>query len=116
MRIGTLAHAAGVTTKTVRFYEQAGLLPEPPRTPSGYRDYPPEFADRLVFIRGAQAAGLTLAEIRDVLAVGDSGQAPDGAAAELIAARLRAIETRLVELTHTRDALRALTQARDPGT
>ncbi|MGK5531108.1 MerR family DNA-binding protein [Streptomyces sp. URMC 129] len=97
-----------MTTKTVRFYEQAGLLPEPPRTPSGYRDYPPEFADRLVFIRGAQAAGLTLAEIRDVLAVGDSGQTPHGPAAELIATRLRAVESRLADLVRTRDTLRAL--------
>ncbi len=113
MRIGSLAHAAGVTTKTVRFYEQAGLLPEPPRTPSGYRDYPPESADRLVFIRGAQAAGLSLAEIRDVLAVRDSGQEPHGQVADLIAGRLRQIETRLAELTHARNTLRALAPA--PG-
>ncbi|MDT0318203.1 heavy metal-responsive transcriptional regulator [Streptomyces millisiae] len=109
MRIGTLAHAAGVTAKTIRFYERAGLLPEPPRTPSGYRDYPPESADRLVFIRGAQAAGLSLAQIRDVLTIRDSGQPPNGAVADLIAAQLRQVEARLAELTHARNALRELT-------
>jgi DNA-binding transcriptional MerR regulator len=110
MRIGTLAHAAGVTAKTVRFYERAGLLPEPPRTPSGYRDYPPESADRLVFIRSAQAAGLSLAEIRELLAVRDSGQAARGPAADLIASRLRQIEHRLEDLARTRNALLELTR------
>ncbi|WP_052851985.1 heavy metal-responsive transcriptional regulator [Streptomyces avicenniae] len=108
MRIGTLAHAAGVTAKTVRFYERTGLLPEPPRTPSGYRDYPPESADRLAFIRGAQAAGLSLSEIRDVLRVRDSGQAPSGPTAALIAGHLRQVEERLEDLTRTRNALRDL--------
>ncbi|WP_234320370.1 MerR family transcriptional regulator [Streptomyces sp. SBT349] len=97
-----------MTTKTVRFYEQAGLLPEPPRTPSGYRDYPPESADRLLFIRGAQAAGLSLAAIRDILLIHDSGQTPHGRGADLIASQLRQIEIRLEELTHTRNALRAM--------
>ncbi|WP_457757817.1 MerR family DNA-binding transcriptional regulator [Streptomyces mirabilis] len=41
MRIGELASVSGLTAKTIRFYEQAGLLPDPPRTPGGYRDYPP---------------------------------------------------------------------------
>lgn len=51
MRTGALASASGLTAKTIRFYEQAGLLPEPPRTASGYRDYPPQAAHRLAFIR-----------------------------------------------------------------
>jgi DNA-binding transcriptional MerR regulator len=41
MRIGELAAACGVTAKTIRFYEQAGLLPEPVRTADGYREYRP---------------------------------------------------------------------------
>ncbi|MGP4113504.1 heavy metal-responsive transcriptional regulator [Streptomyces sp. 4N509B] len=108
MRIGTLAHAAGVTTKTIRFYERSGLLPEPPRTPSGYRDYPPESAERLEFIRGAQSAGLSLAEIRLLLRVRDEGTEHDPAAARLLTSQLRRIDDRILELTRTRDALRAL--------
>ena len=61
MHIGALAAASGATTKTIRFYEQAGLIPDPPRTQAGYRDYRAESVDRLAFIRTAQAAGLTLA-------------------------------------------------------
>jgi DNA-binding transcriptional MerR regulator len=57
MLIGALAARAGLSAKTIRFYEQAGLLPEPPRTPAGYRDYPPAMLARLSFIGQAQAAG-----------------------------------------------------------
>ncbi|WP_083976187.1 MerR family DNA-binding transcriptional regulator [Kitasatospora azatica] len=55
MRIGALAATTHTTTKTLRFYEQAGLLDLPPRTPGGYRDYPPTATTRVAFIRTAQA-------------------------------------------------------------
>lgn len=51
VRIGALAAASGTTTKTIRFYEQVGLLPGPPRTQGGYRDYHPGSVERLAFIR-----------------------------------------------------------------
>lgn len=108
MRIGALAAATGTTTKTIRFYEEAGLLPPPPRTPAGYREYPTEAATRLRFIRDAQAAGLTLAEIGQVLAIRDSGQAPCAHVTGLIQAHLAQVDRRIAELHHTRDALDAL--------
>ncbi|MFF4825713.1 heavy metal-responsive transcriptional regulator [Streptomyces sp. NPDC001312] len=108
MRTGELAAASGLTAKTIRFYEQAGLLPEPPRTPSGYRDYPPQAAYRLAFIRDAQSAGLTLAEIRSILALRDSGEPPCTHVADLIEQRLADIERRMAELRKTRTALRGL--------
>jgi MerR family copper efflux transcriptional regulator len=108
MRIGVLAAKAGFTTKTIRFYEQAGLLPEPARTPAGYRDYTPEAANRLAFIRDAQAAGLTLAEIRDVLAIRDSGQAPCQHVTNLIDQHLAQLEQRLAELAQARAVLHDL--------
>lgn len=108
MRTGELAAAAGLTAKTVRFYEQAGLLPEPPRTAGGYRDYPPQTAHRLAFVREAQAAGLTLADIRSVLALRDSGEAPCSHVADLIDQHLADIERRMAELRTTRSALRTL--------
>jgi DNA-binding transcriptional MerR regulator len=118
MRIGVLAAQAGLTTKTIRFYEEAGLLPEPARTPAGYRDYPAEAAGRLAFIRDAQAAGLTLAEIRGVLAIRDGGQAPCRHVTGLIDQHLAQVEQRLTELTQARDALRDLerrARATDPA-
>ncbi|GGJ14190.1 heavy metal-responsive transcriptional regulator [Streptomyces brasiliensis] len=110
MRIGELAAASGLTAKTIRFYEQAGLLPEPPRTPGGYRDYPPQSRVRLAFVREAQSAGLTLAEIRSILALRDSGEAPCAHVADLIQQRLAGIERRLAELRATRTALRTLAE------
>ncbi|SFB95095.1 heavy metal-responsive transcriptional regulator [Streptomyces aidingensis] len=111
MRIGSLAHAAGVSPKTVRFYERAGLLPEPPRTPSGYRDYPPEAADRLVFIRGAQGAGFSLAEIRDMLRLGEEDRPLCEHAHGRLRSRLRQIEERIRELEGARAVLRELASA-----
>ena len=110
MRIGELAAACEMTAKTIRFYEQVGLLPEPARTAAGYRDYPPEAATRLTFIRDAQRAGLTLAEIRSVLALRDSGQAPCDHVGELIQQHLADIEHRKAEQRKTRMALRDLAE------
>ena len=76
MRIGEAAGRAGVPAKTIRFWEDQHLLPPPSRTPSGYRDYDPAILDRLAFIRRAQAAGLTLEAIRQVLDTRDGGQPP----------------------------------------
>ncbi len=73
MRIGELADRAGVSTKTVRYYESIGLMAAPARTPSGYRDYGEDGLERLRFIRDAQASGLTLAEIQSVLELKDAG-------------------------------------------
>src|SRR5215468_254077 len=73
MQLGTnltitqLARASGVKRETVRFYEQRGLLPEPPRNAAGYRLYPPNAKKRMRFIRTAQALGFTLEEIADLL-------------------------------------------------
>jgi DNA-binding transcriptional MerR regulator len=118
MRIGVLAAQAGLTTKTIRFYEDVELLPAPPRTSAGYRDYPAEAVTRLAFVRHAQAAGLTLAEIRGVLAIRDGGQAPCQHVTVLIDQHLIQVEQRLAELTQTRDALRDLQRrafAADPA-
>ncbi|WP_424532353.1 heavy metal-responsive transcriptional regulator [Sphaerisporangium viridialbum] len=118
MRIGVLAAQAGLTAKTIRFYEESGLLASPPRTPAGYRDYPAEAVARLAFVRDAQAAGLTLAEIRSVLVIRDGGQAPCQHVTDLIDQHLAQVEQRLAELTQARTVLGDLQRrasATDPG-
>lgn len=110
MRIGELARACGVTAKTLRYYETQGLLPEPARTAGGYRDYGPEMIARVGFVRSAQAAGLTLRQIRETLLVRDGGQPPCRHVAELVEHRLDEVEQRLRELRHTRTQLRQLQQ------
>ncbi|MGW2089997.1 MerR family DNA-binding protein [Streptomyces sp. NPDC001880] len=119
MRIGALAAATGTTTKTLRFYEQAGLLADPPRTSGGYRVYPAHAPARVGFIRSAQAAGLSLAEIRDVLAIRDDGHPPCAHVAEILNRHLADVEHRIAELKATRTMLRELTltaSATDPAT
>jgi MerR family copper efflux transcriptional regulator len=119
MRIGEAATRAGVPAKTIRFWEDLDLLPQPARTPSKYRDYEPAIIDRLTFIRQAQAAGFTLGQIRGVLDIRDSGEPSCEHVAQLIDARLRDVEKRIVELKATRGHLRALAEraaAQDPAT
>lgn len=118
MRIGEVSRRVGVPAKTIRFWEDEGLLPQPDRTPAGYRDYGPAVLDRLRFIRHAQTAGLSLSAIRQVLAIRDDGQPPCVHVMELIARRLAEVDARLAELTRTRDqlvVLAARAAAQDPA-
>lgn len=108
MRIGELAKAAKTTTKTLRFYEAQGLLPQAERTPAGYRSYTSATLTRIDFIRRGQAAGLTLAQIRQVLDLRDHGQAPCGHVRNLLDERLTAIERQLKQLQELHDTLTKL--------
>src|SRR3546814_10387180 len=74
--IGELSERSNVPAKTLRFYEDVGVLPPPARTSSGYRDYDNSALDRLRFIASAQGAGLSLAEIREVIGIRDEGGIP----------------------------------------
>ena len=118
VKIGEMAAMAGVTTKTLRFYEARGLLPAPTRTPSGYRDYPPEVLNRLDFIRRGRAAGLTLAEISDILELRDAGHAPCHHVEELLACRLAQLNRQIADLQELRANVAALHEgaaAADPN-
>ena len=105
MRIGEIGEAVGVSTKALRFYESIGLLPEPARTPSGYRDYSPEVIERLQFIREAQTAGLTLAEVTSVLELKDAGNRSCEHTLELVQRHLSDIDDKIAALRETRDRL-----------
>lgn len=69
LTIGKLAKLAGVGVETVRFYERKGLLEQPPRRESGYRQYPPEAVSRLRFIRRSKELGFSLSEIKDLMSL-----------------------------------------------
>lgn len=113
MLIGELARETGVSAKALRFYEAQRLLPAPARTPAGYRDYRPAAIERVAFIRRAQGAGLTLAQIGEILAIRDGGQPPCDHVAVLVEQRLAEVAERLDELERTRDELRALRKRLD---
>ncbi len=98
MRIGQLAERCGIPTRTIRFYERRGLLPPPEREPNGYRQYRPETVDRVAFIRNAQAAGLTLAEVASVLDVRDAGSAPCGHVTDILTTKRTAVRGQIRRL------------------
>ncbi|MGH9078108.1 MAG: heavy metal-responsive transcriptional regulator [Acidimicrobiales bacterium] len=110
MRIGELADLAGVTTKALRYYERVGLLAPPARTGSGYRDYSGDALDRLRFIRAAQGVGLTLGEIRGIIAFREQGDPPCCHVLELIERRAWDLEERIAELEKLRGELRQLAE------
>lgn len=83
-----------MTTKTLRFHERRGLLHQPDRTPGGYRGYPSSAPARVRFIKDAQAAGFTLAQITEILAIRDSGNPPCDHVATLVDQRLADVERR----------------------
>jgi MerR family copper efflux transcriptional regulator len=108
LTIGQLARRAGVGIETVRFYERQGLLPKPPRTPSGYRQYSPDALGRLAFISRAKALGFALREIAELLALDASREATCDDVKERAQRKLAETEAQLAELTRVRDTLRGL--------
>jgi MerR family copper efflux transcriptional regulator len=110
MRIGELAEQAGISTKAIRYYEQVGILAPPARTASGYRTYDPSALGRLEFVRAAQAVGLTLGEIRRIMAFRDEGQAPCAHVTDLLQRHAADLDTRIRELQQLRGELRQLAE------
>jgi MerR family mercuric resistance operon transcriptional regulator len=110
LTIGTLAAAAGIGVEAVRFYQRKGLVAEPPRA-GGIRRYDQADVDRIRFIKRAQSAGFTLAEIAELIAL-DAGR-DRVRARELATSRIAAIDARIAELTGAREALARL--ARECG-
>ena len=108
MLIGALADALGVPSQTLRFYERKGLLPHTARGPNGYRVYDESTQTRLHFIKLAQAAGLTLAEIRSILDLRDDGTMPCTHVAALLDNKLTDVRERIRHLTALQSELEAL--------
>ena len=98
MRIGQVAEQVGVDPPTIRFYEAGGLLPEPARTPAGYRDYRETDVDRLRFISTARSLDLALDDIGEILALRDRGEAPCRYVRQLLNDHAGTIRTRIAEL------------------
>ena len=104
--IGGVAHAAGVNVETVRYYQRTGLVPVPKRAYGSFREYPPEIATRVRFIKRAQQLGFTLAEVKNLLAL-DDGQSC-GKAQSLAAKKLATVEARIADLNRMRRTLKNL--------
>ena len=108
MRIGEFARKAGVNVQTVRYYERRGLLPEPERRESDYREYTSDCLERLHFIRRTQELGFTLSEIEELLALRTD---PHTAAADVkqrAEAKVVDIEAKIADLRQIQHALEHL--------
>lgn len=108
MKIGELAHRCGLPVKTLRYYEDLGLLPATGRTPGGYRLFAEGSLQRLEFIRRLKNLGLSLGEIRECLAAHDAGLLPCADVRRLLRQQIRRVDERLSELQQLRGELQEL--------
>lgn len=115
MRIGDLAARAGCSADALRYYERIGLLPDPARTPNGYREYPEEALQRLLFIRRAQGLGLGLRTIATLLSIADGGACPCHHMQEALLQKIEEISARIAELSAFNDQLKSYAAAYRPG-
>ena len=105
LSIGQVARRAGVGVETVRFYEREGLLEEPPRRASGYRQYSEQAVTRLHFIKRAQKLGFSLKEITELLLLRVDAQTSCDEVKQRTEAKLAEVERKMVELQRMRQAL-----------
>jgi MerR family transcriptional regulator, copper efflux regulator len=118
VQIGELAQRSGLSVKALRYYEDIGVLAPPRRTASGYRDYGTDVLGRLEFVRAAQAVGLTLGEIREVIAFRERGDVPCAHVLDLIVHHAADVDRRIAELQRLRADLGRLARrarALDPA-
>lgn len=113
MTIGKVAKESGVGVETVRFYEREGLLQQPARKLSGYRQYEPEAIIRLRFIKNAQRLGFTLREIKELLALRIDPGATRAQVRQQAIAKIEDIDQRIEELKRMKRALAPLIRACD---
>lgn len=111
LTIGKVARIARVGVETIRFYEREGLIEEPPRRESGYRQYPEETVHRLRFIKRAKELGFTLKEIKELLALRIEPETTCEDVRLRAEAKIVDIEERIRTLQRMKEALTKLTLA-----
>jgi len=110
LTIGQVAKQAGVGVETIRFYEREGLIDDPRRHASGYREYAPDVVHRIRFIRHAKELGFTLREIRELLELRVEPDRKCGDVLELAQVKIADIDERIRKLKKMRRALAGLTR------
>lgn len=107
LTIGQLAKELGINIETIRYYERRGLIAEPPRRESGYREFSPEYVKRICFIKRAQTLGFTLREISELLSLAD-GKPTCQNIRKFAEDKVKDIETRIRDLEKIKEVLRDL--------
>jgi MerR family gold-responsive transcriptional activator of gol and ges genes len=112
LTIGEVARSSGVAAKTIRYYEQIGVLPAPTRAASGYRLYDQSGVERLRFIRRARSLGLPLQELKALIGTLNGGARPElrPRLRALVRAQLDAVVTQIAELERLRRQLEHILQ------
>ena len=105
MLIGEVAKLTDVTSATIRYYEEIGLLTAPPRSLGGYRRYSQSTIEEIRFIKKAQGLGFSLDEISEILKLSRAGAAPCAHVLDLAQRHLDAVEQRIQQLQTFRDQL-----------
>jgi len=108
MTIGRLARRAGVSVDTLRFYERKGLITQPRRMLSGYRNYSDEVIDRLRFVKDAKGLGFSLREIRELVSLGVKSTRECGPITRKAEAKLGQMTQEIVRLQRLRRTLRKM--------
>ncbi len=108
MGIGVLSERTGCKVGTIRYYEQIGLLPDPPRSEGGHRIYSLEHLKRLTFIRRGRELGFTLDEIRTLLGLVDGGSYTCGEVKALTLEHLQEIHKKITDLKRLEESLTAI--------
>jgi len=108
MQIKELAQRTNLSSKTIRYYEEIGLLPPPRRLPNGYRDYNDGDVDRVKFVVGARNLDFSLDDIDEILALRDRREAPCRVVLEMLQQRANEVNQRIAELQRLEADLREL--------
>lgn len=108
MTIGQVAKKTNVGIETIRFYERKGIIDKPPRTDSGYRQYPIETIDRIRFIKLAKELGFTLKDISELLELKISNKSSCGPVKRKAETKLTEIESKISDLQRIRKSLKKL--------
>jgi DNA-binding transcriptional MerR regulator len=104
-QIGEVAYELGINPKTIRYYEEIGLIPEAQRNQSGFRVYSQPEIDRLAFILRARALDFSLDDLGEILALREQGEAPCLYVTELVQQRISEIDTKISALNQLRREL-----------
>ena len=105
MQSGELSRLAGISSDTLRHYERLGVLPKPPRTNGGYRDYPANSLERVQLVQSALKVGFSLPELATILRMRDRGEAPCQRVRAIAGHKLEEVKQQINDLLVIRDQL-----------
>jgi Cu(I)-responsive transcriptional regulator len=108
MNIGTAAARSGVPAKTIRYYEEIGLMPKPGRTAAGYRAYTDADVEVLRFIQRARSLGFAVKDVNDLLTLWRDRERASGDVRRIAKEHVAEVERKIAELEAIRRTLQSL--------